>query len=333
MRTSSAGTPGSMTYQARKRGPRQLWPPPVCPRFDHRGHDRLVIAPAPRPAVRPRCRRPSVLASPLAIRRQRRSAKPPRRRRIDRRPAGTASGCAWPHGTSRATLYLHCATGEAPVTTGPQDPAAAGRDRLRACHADREQVLETLKDAFVRGRLTKDELDTRAGRALAARTYADLAPLTADIPPAPAATGAAHPPAPARRRPLAQGGRQVGHLPGHRGRCRAGRLHLRSGSPRPHSPSFLGSPDAFPGLYGRIGGTGLRGVRGAHLQWSRDAPRGSRRPGQGQAATPRRRTTRQHRPWPGSCRPSHRPDPHRPAGAHVAAAPAARPRPGGPGTP
>ena len=34
------------------------------------------------------------------------------------------------------------------------------------------------------GRLTRDELDARAGRALAARTYADLAALTADIPPA-----------------------------------------------------------------------------------------------------------------------------------------------------
>ena len=56
------------------------------------------------------------------------------------------------------------------MTTGPQDPAAAGRDRLRACHADREQVLETLKDAFVHGRLTKDELDTRAcGPTCAAR--------------------------------------------------------------------------------------------------------------------------------------------------------------------
>ena len=33
--------------------------------------------------------------------------------------------------------------------TGPQDPAAAGRDRLRAGRADREQVIETLKDAFV----------------------------------------------------------------------------------------------------------------------------------------------------------------------------------------
>jgi hypothetical protein len=63
--------------------------------------------------------------------------------------------------------------------TGPEDPAAAGRDRLRAGHADREQVIEALKDAFVQGRLTRDELDMRAGRALAAPTRAELAALTA----------------------------------------------------------------------------------------------------------------------------------------------------------
>jgi len=81
---------------------------------------------------------------------------------------------------------------------------AAGRGRMRASHADREQVIEVLKAAFVQDRLTKDELDARAGRALAARTYADLAALTADIPPGPAAAGPAGPPAPARRRPLAR---------------------------------------------------------------------------------------------------------------------------------
>jgi hypothetical protein len=85
---------------------------------------------------------------------------------------------------------------------GPQDPATASGDRLRAGHADREQVIEALKNAFVHGRLTKDELDTRAGQALAARTYADLAALTADIPPAPARAAPPRPPAPARRRPL-----------------------------------------------------------------------------------------------------------------------------------
>ena len=100
--------------------------------------------------------------------------------------------------------------------TGPEDPAAAGRDRLRAGHAEREQVIGTLKDAFVHGRLTRDELDTRTGQALSARTCADLAALTADIPAAdipaadipaadiPAAAGPARPPAPARRRPLAR---------------------------------------------------------------------------------------------------------------------------------
>ena len=74
--------------------------------------------------------------------------------------------------------------------TGPEDPAAAGRDRLSAGHADREQLIETLKDAFVHGRLTRDELDVRAGRALAAQTRAYLAMLTADIQAGPAVAAA-----------------------------------------------------------------------------------------------------------------------------------------------
>jgi DUF1707 SHOCT-like domain len=69
-----------------------------------------------------------------------------------------------------------------PVISGPQDPAEAGGGRLRAGHADREQVIEALKDAFTQGRLTKDELDTRTGQVYAARTYTELAEVTADIP-------------------------------------------------------------------------------------------------------------------------------------------------------
>jgi Domain of unknown function (DUF1707) len=71
------------------------------------------------------------------------------------------------------------------VTAGPGDQGAAdavARGHLRASHADREQVIDVLKAAFVQGRLTKDELDTRAGQAFVARTYADLAALTADVP-------------------------------------------------------------------------------------------------------------------------------------------------------
>jgi hypothetical protein len=68
---------------------------------------------------------------------------------------------------------------------GPGNEVAAGgqdHGRLRASRADREQVVDVLKAAFVQGRLDQDELDLRAGQALAARTYADLAALTADIP-------------------------------------------------------------------------------------------------------------------------------------------------------
>jgi len=57
------------------------------------------------------------------------------------------------------------------MTTRPGDDlAAASRGRMRSSHADREQAIEVLKAAFAQGRLDKDELDARAGQALAART-------------------------------------------------------------------------------------------------------------------------------------------------------------------
>jgi Domain of unknown function (DUF1707) len=71
------------------------------------------------------------------------------------------------------------------VVTGPGNqmaPGERGRGHLRAGHVDREQVIEVLKAAFVQGRLSKDEFDLRVGRALASRTYAELIPITADIP-------------------------------------------------------------------------------------------------------------------------------------------------------
>lgn len=72
---------------------------------------------------------------------------------------------------------------------------AGGQGRLLASHADREQVIDVLKTAFVQGRLDRDELDLRVGRALASRTYADLTALIADIP---ARLARARPPEPAR---------------------------------------------------------------------------------------------------------------------------------------
>jgi hypothetical protein len=71
---------------------------------------------------------------------------------------------------------------------GPGDEITAGtgsHGHLRASRADREQVIGVLKAAFVQERLTKDEFDLRVGQALAPRTYAELAALTADIPAGP----------------------------------------------------------------------------------------------------------------------------------------------------
>jgi DUF1707 SHOCT-like domain len=77
------------------------------------------------------------------------------------------------------------------MTTRPGDDlAAASHGRMRSSHADREQAIEVLKDAFAQGRLDKDELDARVGHAFASRTYAQLAAVTADIPAAPAAAEA-----------------------------------------------------------------------------------------------------------------------------------------------
>jgi uncharacterized protein DUF1707 len=95
--------------------------------------------------------------------------------------------------------------------SGPEELA---RSRLRASHADRERVIGLLKAAFVQGRLTKDEFDGRVERAFAARTYAELARLTADLPVMPVAPGRR--PVQASPRPLAdaevrQGGRAIAH--------------------------------------------------------------------------------------------------------------------------
>jgi uncharacterized membrane protein len=69
---------------------------------------------------------------------------------------------------------------------GPEDEIAAiadgSRGHLRASHVDREQTVEVLKAAFVRGMLAKDEFDQRLSQAFASRTYAELAAVTADIP-------------------------------------------------------------------------------------------------------------------------------------------------------
>ena len=87
-----------------------------------------------------------------------------------------------------------------------QPLAVAGRGHLRASHADREQMIDALKGAFVQGRLTKDEFDARVGQTFASRTYAELATVIAGLPAEPARP---HPPRKPAGRPASNAVRWV----------------------------------------------------------------------------------------------------------------------------
>jgi hypothetical protein len=77
-----------------------------------------------------------------------------------------------------------------------RDPDAQRRASLRASDADRERFVEALRQHHVDGRLTAEELEERAGRAYAARTFGDLDALAADLPPLPSPTPAPAAPPP-----------------------------------------------------------------------------------------------------------------------------------------
>jgi len=69
---------------------------------------------------------------------------------------------------------------------------------LRTSDAEREAVVETLREHAAAGRLDADELEQRLGAAYGAQLRADLVPLVADLPVAAPAPATA--PAPRQRR-------------------------------------------------------------------------------------------------------------------------------------
>jgi hypothetical protein len=79
------------------------------------------------------------------------------------------------------------------MTNLPQPSEHRAPAELRASDADREAVAERLREAAGDGRLDLEELDERLDRAFAAKTYGELAPLTADLPAGPAGTASAAP--------------------------------------------------------------------------------------------------------------------------------------------
>jgi uncharacterized protein DUF1707 len=72
------------------------------------------------------------------------------------------------------------------------------RPELRIADVDRDRAAEVLREAHAQGRITVDELDERLTSVYSAKTFADLVPVTHDLP----AVGeaAADPKTPARSR-------------------------------------------------------------------------------------------------------------------------------------
>ncbi|GAA4559660.1 DUF1707 SHOCT-like domain-containing protein [Planotetraspora kaengkrachanensis] len=58
----------------------------------------------------------------------------------------------------------------------------ASPDEMRIGDRERDEVTRSLHDAFVQGRITRDELDQRLDATLTARTAGDLRRVTADLP-------------------------------------------------------------------------------------------------------------------------------------------------------
>jgi len=75
--------------------------------------------------------------------------------------------------------------------------------QLRISDADRHRVAEVLREAAAEGRIDFEELDDRLEATYSARTYADLVPITVDLPADPSAGPSVHPRAPVLREPSA----------------------------------------------------------------------------------------------------------------------------------
>ena len=65
----------------------------------------------------------------------------------------------------------------------PATPARVGTGHLRISDADRDQVSGLLSTAYAEGRITREEHAERLEQVLAAKTFDDLLPVTADLAP------------------------------------------------------------------------------------------------------------------------------------------------------
>jgi uncharacterized coiled-coil protein SlyX len=69
-----------------------------------------------------------------------------------------------------------------PDVMDPMNPGGVQPGQMRASHADRERVATVLNQALAEGRLDIDELQERLDAVYAAKTLAELEPVTKDLP-------------------------------------------------------------------------------------------------------------------------------------------------------
>ena len=90
-------------------------------------------------------------------------------------------------------MCTHSRRREMPAPRAERDP------QMRTSQAERDRVVDQLRDHAAAGRLEVDELEERVERALGARTRGDLADVTKDLPRSARPTrGGATAPAPVR---------------------------------------------------------------------------------------------------------------------------------------
>ena len=125
------------------------------------------------------------------------------------RPAARRRRASSPRGdTARVTVCLPSSLRAYHLLVESSGSHRLEQHAYRVSDADREQVAELLRQAAGEGRLDIDELEERLEQTYAAKTYAQLEPITHDLP----VHGAQRPAAPARPQPSTHPAR-VGGVP------------------------------------------------------------------------------------------------------------------------
>ena len=223
------------------------------------------------------------------------------------RPAGKEFSCAWPPGGHQRYAFpaFVLAGGGAgddwtgrPGRGGPR-PAQGGARRPRRRYRNAEGRVHAR--SADQGRAQPAGWPGARGADVRRAGRAHLRP-----PPAPAAAGPARPPRPGPAPTAGQGGRQVRHLPDHRGPRLLGRQRHRS-------VRCLARRDGRPVCLRPMDGGRHHGVRAVHRMGPEVPPQASAAPAW--RSGPPSRAMQRRPPGSGSPRPPHRPESRRPAGA------------------